>query len=183
MKELLAEVSAHHFPSPPATPAQVAAFEARVGWKLDEDLRAFYLHCDGAPLIRRFSDANDHLLPREEIRRARVAMRPGDDDRFGPASWYTLVDLQDSDYLILDAAHQVDGKDPRPRRVPRDVPRGGAPYPAARRAVALLGGHRVANLPRRNLLRFPGGPLLTLLFRGLGPGRRRVRGPACRSSA
>ncbi len=39
-------------------------------------------------------------------------MWPGDDDRFGPASWYTLVDLQDSDYVILDAAHQVDGKDP-----------------------------------------------------------------------
>ncbi|NNB91974.1 SMI1/KNR4 family protein [Corallococcus exiguus] len=112
MKELLAEVSANHFPNPPATPAQVAAFEGRMGWKLDEDLRAFYLHCDGAALFQRFPDANYHLLPLEQIRRARVAMRPGDDDHFGPTSWYTLVDLQDSDYVILDAAHQVDGKYP-----------------------------------------------------------------------
>ncbi|RKG73234.1 SMI1/KNR4 family protein [Corallococcus exercitus] len=112
LKELLAEISARHFPNPPATLAQVAAFEARVGWQFDEELRAFYLHCDGATLFQPFPDANYHLLPLAQIRRARVAMRPGDDDRFGPASWYTLVDLQDSDYVILDTARQTNGRYP-----------------------------------------------------------------------
>ncbi|NRD58398.1 SMI1/KNR4 family protein [Corallococcus exiguus] len=112
MQRLLAEISARHFPNPPATPAQLAAFEARVGWKLDEELRAFYLHCDGAALFQPFPDANYHLLPLEQIRRARMAMRPGDDDQFGSASWYTLVDLQDSDYVILDVAHPVNGRYP-----------------------------------------------------------------------
>ncbi|NRD48829.1 SMI1/KNR4 family protein [Corallococcus exiguus] len=112
MQRLLAELSARHFPNPPATPAQLAAFELRVGWKLDEDLRAFYLHCDGATLFKPFPDANYHLLPLEQIRRAFVAMRPGDDAPFGSASWYTLVDLQDSDYVILDITHPVNGRYP-----------------------------------------------------------------------
>ncbi|RKH47817.1 SMI1/KNR4 family protein [Corallococcus sicarius] len=109
---LLAELTRHHFPNPPATPARIAAFEGRVGWTLDPELRAFYLHCDGATLFKRFPHANYHLLPLAEIQRARAAMRPRDDDSFGPASWYTLVDLQDSDYVILDVAHPKDGRYP-----------------------------------------------------------------------
>jgi hypothetical protein len=112
IQRLLARISEHHFPNAPATPAQIAAFEARVGWKLDDELRAFYLHCDGGTLFRPFPDANYHLLPLGQIRRARVAMRPRDEDTFGPSSWYTLVDLQDSDYVIIDAAHTVDGRYP-----------------------------------------------------------------------
>lgn len=112
MDRLLVEISQHHFPNPPATPEQIAAFEARMGWTLDPDLRAFYLHCDGAALFQRFPDTNYHLLPLAEIRRARVAMRPRDDDSFGPASWYTLVDLQDSDYVILDVARRQQGRYP-----------------------------------------------------------------------
>ena len=32
-------------------------FERRVGWRLDPDLRAFYLHCNGAELIERLPDS------------------------------------------------------------------------------------------------------------------------------
>ncbi len=52
MCSLLVELSRDHFPHPPATPEELEAFEQRVGWKLDPDLRAFYLHCNGAALIR-----------------------------------------------------------------------------------------------------------------------------------
>jgi len=89
---------------PPATPAQVAAFESRVGWRLDENLRAFYLHCDGATLFRRRPDANYRILSLAEIERARVCMRGEDDDSMGAASWYTLVYCQDSDYVLVDVA-------------------------------------------------------------------------------
>jgi hypothetical protein len=74
MNRLLEEVSRDHFPYPPATPEQIEAFEQRVGWKLDPDLRAFYLYCDGAELIERLPDSPYQILPLSEIVRARVAI-------------------------------------------------------------------------------------------------------------
>ena len=113
MERLLAEISRSHFPNAPATPAQLDAFEARVGWALDADLRAFYLHCDGATLFQpRQEDPNYRILSLAEIQRARIAMRRRDEDSFGPASWYTLLYLQDSDYIVLDAVRQVNGRYP-----------------------------------------------------------------------
>ncbi|QAT82217.1 hypothetical protein EJ065_0610 [Corallococcus coralloides] len=46
MSALLEEVSRLHHARPPATPAQLDAFEQRVGWRLDPDLRAFYPICE-----------------------------------------------------------------------------------------------------------------------------------------
>ncbi|HZI15025.1 MAG TPA: SMI1/KNR4 family protein [Myxococcus sp.] len=107
IRHVLEELSRAHFPGPPATPAQVAEFEARVGWKLDADLREFYLHCDGATLfVSRDEDPSYRILPLAEVRRARVAMRGEDDDSMGPSSWYTLVYCQDSDYVLVDVARQ-----------------------------------------------------------------------------
>jgi hypothetical protein len=90
MQRLLEQISREHYPKPPATPQEVAAFEQRVGWRLDEDLRAFYLHCDGAELFKRRPDCPYRFLALSEITRARVAMRGEDSDEAGPASLYTL---------------------------------------------------------------------------------------------
>jgi cell wall assembly regulator SMI1 len=110
MEQLLAELSRSHFPNAPATPAQVAEFEGRMGWRLDPDLRAFYLHCDGATLFRPRPHAKYRVLPLAEIQRARVVMRGEEDDSMGAASWYTLLYLQDSDYVLLDVARQQNGR-------------------------------------------------------------------------
>ncbi|WP_372338318.1 SMI1/KNR4 family protein [Corallococcus llansteffanensis] len=112
MDRLLAEISRRHFPEAPATLEQIAAFEARVGWKLDVDLRAFYLHCNGAALFRPRLDANYRILSLGEIRRARVAIRGSEDEADGPASWYTLIYLQDGDYVLTDVARQAKGPYP-----------------------------------------------------------------------
>lgn len=112
MESLLAEISRSHFPNAPATPAQVAAFEVRVGWRLDPDLRAFYLHCDGATLFRPRPDADYRILSLAEIQRARVELRGQDDDSKGSASWYTLLYLQDSDYVLVDVSRQKNGRYP-----------------------------------------------------------------------
>lgn len=112
MDQLLVEITRAHFPNAPAAPAQVAAFEARMGWKLDPDLRAFYLHCDGATLFRPRPHAKYRILSLAEIQRARIAMRGEDDDSMGAASWYTLLYLQDSDYVLLDVARQQNDRYP-----------------------------------------------------------------------
>ncbi|NOK13448.1 SMI1/KNR4 family protein [Corallococcus exercitus] len=110
MQRLLAEVSAHHFPNPSATEEQVAAFEARAGWKLDEDLRAFYLHCNGATLFApRERAPNYRILPLDEIERARTKMRHEDTDAYGAPSWYTLLYLQDGDYVLVDVTRHDGG--------------------------------------------------------------------------
>ncbi|RKH01351.1 SMI1/KNR4 family protein [Corallococcus carmarthensis] len=112
MKSLLAEVSRLHYPRPPATPEQIAAFETRMGWKLDEDLRALYLHCNGATLFAPLPDVNYHLLPLERIERARTAILGRDDDSAGAATHYCVVDMQDGDYVLVDVAQQAGGSYP-----------------------------------------------------------------------
>ncbi|MFB1479196.1 SMI1/KNR4 family protein [Corallococcus sp. RDP092CA] len=111
MREMLEEVSRLHHARPPATPEQIDAFEQRVGWRLDPELRAFYLHCDGADLFDSVDPAFS-FLPLERIRRARVVMRKDDTDRAGPASWYAIGEVQDSNYILLDVSHQRDGRYP-----------------------------------------------------------------------
>ncbi len=112
MTRLLEEVSRDHFPYPPATPAEIAEFEQRVDWKLDPDLRAFYLHCNGAELIKRLPNSPYQILPLSEIVRARVAIYGEDDDKWGPASVYTVCDVQDGNYVVIDVSQQVNGRFP-----------------------------------------------------------------------
>ncbi len=111
MAPLLEEVSRLHFPNPPATHEQIAAFEQRVGWRLDPDLRAFYLHCDGADLFDRL-DFEFRFYPLAQIHRARGVMRKSDTDAAGPASWYALGEVQDSNFILLDVSQQHEGRYP-----------------------------------------------------------------------
>jgi hypothetical protein len=112
MSSLLEEVSRDHFPYPPATPEEIAEFEQQVGWRLDPDLRAFYLHCNGAELIERLPDTPYRILPLSKIVRARVATYGEDEDKWGPASMYTLCDVQDGDYVLVDVSRQENGRYP-----------------------------------------------------------------------
>ena len=110
MKELLQEISHKHFPNSPATPEEIEAFEQRVGWRLDEELRAFFLHCNGADLFRRPPDSPYRLLPLSRIERARVAIMGEDSDRYGPAHLYTLCYVEDGDYILADISQQHEGR-------------------------------------------------------------------------
>ncbi|MET0403555.1 MAG: SMI1/KNR4 family protein, partial [Cystobacter sp.] len=101
LSHLLEAVTREHFPLPPATPEDIAAFEQRMGWRLDPDLRAFYLHCDGASLLRS-PDSPYQLLPLSRIVRARVALYGRDEDRWGPASVYAFCSVRDGNYVLLD---------------------------------------------------------------------------------
>jgi cell wall assembly regulator SMI1 len=114
MSSLLEEVSRDHFPYPPATSEELEQFERQVGWKLDPDLRAFYLHCNGAELIERLPDTPYRILPLSKIVRARVAIfgKKNDDDAHGPASMWAICDVQDGNYVLVDVAHKENGRYP-----------------------------------------------------------------------
>ena len=75
-----------------------------MGWQLDVDLRAFYLHCDGAALFRPLPDANYSILSLAEIQETLLRLRRRDDGAAEAASWYPVVDCQDSDFVLLDVA-------------------------------------------------------------------------------
>lgn len=111
MDRLLEQISLHHFPNPPARHEEIEAFEQTMGWRLDSDLRAFYLHCNGAALFHR---PNSPCLLRSlsQIRRARVDMRGSDTDEWGPASWYVIGDLAESDCVIIDVESAQHGRYP-----------------------------------------------------------------------
>jgi hypothetical protein len=96
MSDLLEEVSRDHFPRAPATPEELEEFERRVGWKLDPDLRAFYLHCNGAELLKRRPNTPYRILLLSKIVRARVAIYGEDDEQWGPASVYALCDVHEA---------------------------------------------------------------------------------------
>lgn len=108
MQSLLDEVSRQHFPNPPGSLSQIEEFERRVNWRLDDELRAFYLHCNGADLFKR-PGSPYMFLPLEEIARARVVILGEDDDKYGPASLYAICDVQDGDYVLVDTETQDDG--------------------------------------------------------------------------
>jgi hypothetical protein len=112
MSALLEEISRSHFPHPPATPEQIDEFEQRIGWNLDPDLRAFYLHCNGAELFEPLPDCPYRILPLASIVRARVAFFDKDEDRLGPASQYAICDMGDGDYILVDTSRQCDGRYP-----------------------------------------------------------------------
>ena len=114
MSRMLEEVSRDHFPYPPATPEEIEEFERRVGWRLDADLRAFYLHCNGAELIERLPDTPYRILPLSQVVRARVVIfgKKNDDDGHGPASVYALCDVQDGNYVLVDVSRQENDRYP-----------------------------------------------------------------------
>ncbi|MCE9668292.1 SMI1/KNR4 family protein [Myxococcus stipitatus] len=99
---LLDEVVRAHFPRPPATAERIAAFEERMGWRLDADLRAFYLRCDGAELFKPLPDSNYSILSLDDIERACVRLRRRDQGAPERASFFPLVDCQDSDWVLVD---------------------------------------------------------------------------------
>jgi SMI1 / KNR4 family (SUKH-1) len=105
MQDQLEEISRKHFPNPPATLQEIEAFEQRVGWRLDADLRAFYLHCNGADLFKR-PGSPYIFLPLSEITRARAAILGEDTDQYGPPSLYTVCDVQDGDFILVDVAER-----------------------------------------------------------------------------
>lgn len=108
MLHILDEISSHHCPNPPAPLEQIESFERQHGWQLDVELRAFYLHCNGATLFRQ-QDSPCRLRALSQIRRARIDMRGSDTDDWGPASWYVIADLPDSDRIIIDVSAPLNG--------------------------------------------------------------------------
>ncbi len=111
MSRLLEEVSRRHFPHLPASPAEISVFEQRMGWRLDEDLRSFYLHCNGAELFEQ-TDSPYSFLPLSRIVRARVAIFDSDNDEWGLASDYVICDVFDGNYVLVDVAAMRDGRYP-----------------------------------------------------------------------
>jgi len=101
MRRLLEEVKREHFPNPPASAEQVAQFESAQGWMLDEDLRAFYLACNGAKLFRKLG-ATYFFLPLERIIRARLSICGEDSEECGPGFLYAICDVQDNNYVAVD---------------------------------------------------------------------------------
>jgi hypothetical protein len=104
----LSTLRQRHYPGPPASNEEVAAFESRWGFKLDPDLATFYRACNGAKL---FAPANTpfEIFPLDQIVRARVAIYGRDDDSRGPPCIFAICDVEDGNYIGIDTSRLNDG--------------------------------------------------------------------------
>jgi cell wall assembly regulator SMI1 len=101
MERLLKLLRDVHLTYPAASTVEIEEFERRVGWRLDDDLRQFYLSTNGARLFSKIN-CPFHILPLQEIMRTRVAVFGVDLESRGPPNWWALVDVQDGNYLAVD---------------------------------------------------------------------------------
>jgi len=97
-----------HFPNPPARDEEIRRFEETNGWRLDDEMRAFYSRCNGASLFQP-CNSTYRLLALEEIVRARIAIFGEDVARYGPDSWYVVCDNLDGDYTAVNVANPFTG--------------------------------------------------------------------------
>ena len=111
LSALLSELVRNHFPAPAASEADINAFESRVGWSLDEELRSFYRCCNGARLFRNV-DSQYWILPLDRIVRTRVAIYGRDEAERGPDSWYAICDTGEGDFVSIDHRKTIDGRYP-----------------------------------------------------------------------
>ena len=111
MENLLELLKARHLAFPPATEADIARFERRVGWKLDDQLKTFYLACNGARLFSE-NDSPYYFLPLEKLERTRSAVYGREAEEYGPDSWWAIIDVQDGNYLAVNVATTGNGPYP-----------------------------------------------------------------------
>lgn len=110
VQRLIEEVLTKHYPRPPATAAAIAAFEARMGWSLDAEMRAFHLRCDGARLFRP-GEGEFRFVPLDGIRPAPL---PSHDSygEYGPKKLYIVCEHRDGAFTAVDVSGPADA--PRP---------------------------------------------------------------------
>lgn len=108
--EIIRICKAAHFPEPETAIDAISSFEAGIGYTLPDDMRTFYLACNGASLFRpRKEFPPFRIMPLSEIVRARVAIYGEDKDEYGSSSHYVFCDRGDGDYVGIDLAPRSDG--------------------------------------------------------------------------
>jgi len=105
--DLFEKIRRHHEWFPPLPAERVRELESKLGYALPADLREFYSLCNGAAVFR----GDCTFLPLEAVRRVRIDMFGADIDFSdgATATWYSVCDIQDGDYIAADLA-SVDGE-------------------------------------------------------------------------
>lgn len=106
IQELVDQIFEEHVPYPPAENFQIEQFESQIGLKLPDDLKQFYIRCNGAKLFQHTQATPYTLLPIQQVKRTRIAIFGEDIDEFAPASWYAICDVMDGNYIGIDLDSQ-----------------------------------------------------------------------------
>jgi SMI1 / KNR4 family (SUKH-1) len=101
IQECIDRINADHFPSPPAPPAKMAEIVSSLPWPIPGDLRLFYEKCNGARLFRD-DDSPCEIVPIEEFHSTRIDITGEDNEKRGPAAWFSIAYVQDTNYIAID---------------------------------------------------------------------------------
>jgi len=109
--DLVAEIKQHHRSCAPASNEEIAAAEVRFKGSLPNDLKAFYSHTNGASLcLDEKGVGRYHILPVAEIARTRTHIFGQDSDEWGPDDWYSIVDVEDGNFVALRLSSVAGGE-------------------------------------------------------------------------
>lgn len=105
LEELFQEIEAQHYYELCLDPTEIDQFETTCGYRLPDDIKAFYKRYKTVRLfLRDYGDYNYRFPPISEIHRTRIDIYGLDTDEWGPSNWFSICDVMDGNYIGIDLA-------------------------------------------------------------------------------
>ena len=108
LQKLFAEIEQYHYSEPCQNAFEIDQVEGRYNCKLPEDLKGFYRRYRTVQLLGRH-DPLYRFVPVHEIHPTRLDIL-GDDTDYGPATWLTICDVYEGNYIAIDVASENSGR-------------------------------------------------------------------------
>ena len=102
LEQIFTEIDVHHYHEPCADPAEIEVLEKCYGYQLPDDLKAFYRRYKIVKLFNGEYGATYRFVPVSEIHPTRMDIYGEDTDEWGPATWLTICDVLDGNYIAID---------------------------------------------------------------------------------
>ncbi len=99
---LFQEIKLHHFSEPCIDVTEIDRFEKQIGFKLPSDIKLFYKKFKNASLFDNQFCTTYRIVPITEIHSTRIDIYGIDTDEYGPATWLTICDVMDGNYIGID---------------------------------------------------------------------------------
>jgi cell wall assembly regulator SMI1 len=114
LQKLFAEIEQYHDSEPCQNPSEIDGVEEKYGYKLPADLKAFYRRYRYVGLFKQewseYRWYTYRFVAVSEIHSTRIDIFGEDLDEYGPATWLTICDVQDGNYIAIDITSEKDGR-------------------------------------------------------------------------
>ncbi|MBA4384366.1 MAG: hypothetical protein C0410_06495 [Anaerolinea sp.] len=99
---LFQEIESLHNSEPCHDESEIDHFEKQIGYQLPTDLKLFYKKFKSVCLFDNQFSSTYRIVPITEIHSTRIDIYGIDKDEYGPATWLTICDVMDGNYVGID---------------------------------------------------------------------------------